>query len=311
MSDTNVVVEEEAQASPRDPKRIALIALGAVAVLALLWFVVLGPLLAGGGDEASSEGFPPPKSAPNTQTAAGSSATAETAAAETLPVETYEVYLSRDPFEPVVPAPAAAGTGDQAGGATNGGTTGGTNGGTTGGTTGGTNGGTTGATESPTPPPIDARMLGVSADEQGADQAMIRVGDIIYTVGTGDAFGDGYAVTGIAGTCATVTHGGFTYQLCEGQAATPAGDGTTTGAASGCTSDGQVVCDGREVSLVDVYSKSGSPFASVRVDSTIYDVTNGDRFAENFQMLSVDSPCATMQYGDDTFTLCEGERVLK
>ena len=310
MSDAEVVVEE--QAASRDPRRIALIALGAVAVLALLWFFVLSPLLGGGTDEASTEGFPPPKPAASEQAAGhAQTATQQAVQAEALPVETYEVYLSRDPFEPVVPAPAAAGDSGSSGQGRSTGGTGSTSGSTSGDTTGGSTSGGTAGGSTETPPPIDAKMLGTSTDDQGADQAMIRVGDVIYTVGAGDTFADGYAVDTISGTCATVTHGGFSYQLCEGQSATPAGGGTTNGAATGCTSDGQVVCDGREVSLVDVYTKSGAPWASVRVDSTIYDVTKGDVFASNFQMLSVDTPCATMQYGDDTFTLCEGDRVLK
>ncbi len=49
----------------------------------------------------------------------------------------------------------------------------------------------------------------------------------------------------------------------------------------------------------------------VRVDETIYEVRAGETFAGNFQVISVEPPCATLLFGDDAFTLCEGETTLK
>ncbi|HEX9766993.1 MAG TPA: hypothetical protein VGA36_09535 [Nitriliruptorales bacterium] len=135
-----------------------------------------------------------------------------------LPIETYEIFLSRDPFQPLTPPPGSDG----------GGTDGGTDGGTGG--TGTTTDGTTGTTD-----------------------------------GTGD----------------------------------------------GCSGDGEVVCDGHVVTLVDVFVTDGVPGAQVQVDSTIYTVGVGDVFATNFLVRAIDAPCVTLAFGDDTFTLCEGERVLK
>jgi hypothetical protein len=47
------------------------------------------------------------------------------------------------------------------------------------------------------------------------------------------------------------------------------------------------------------------------VDGTVYTVDEGEQFAESFQLLSINGECATMLYGDDQFTLCEGEEILK
>lgn len=68
---------------------------------------------------------------------------------------------------------------------------------------------------------------------------------------------------------------------------------------------------GREVVLKDVSTNPGDKSASVDVDGVTYDVLPGDRFAENFKLVTVYGKCATMLFGDDQFTLCEGERVLK
>jgi len=68
---------------------------------------------------------------------------------------------------------------------------------------------------------------------------------------------------------------------------------------------------GREVVLKDVSTNPGDKSASVNVDGVTYDVLPGDRFAENFKLVTVYGKCATMLFGDDQFTLCEGERVLK
>lgn len=153
---------------------------------------------------------------------------------ELLPLVTYEVFLARDPFEPLVPS---GGGGDGTG--TTGGTDGGTTGGTDGGTTGGTDGDTTGGTDGGT------------------------------------------------------TDGGT--------------DGTDP-----CTQNGEVVCDGHVVSLVDVFvDEDGTERAVIQVDESIYEVVAGQQFATNFQVSSIDPPCVTLLYGDDAFSLCEGEQVLK
>ena len=103
----------------------------------------------------------------------------------------------------------------------------------------------------------------------------------------------------------------------------PAG-GTATGTDTGEGADGddgQVLIDerdnqgggesigGHRVRLVDVYPSGDR--AQVQVDGTVYTVDEGEQFADNFELVGTSGQCATMLYGDDEFTLCEGEEVLK
>lgn len=78
----------------------------------------------------------------------------------------------------------------------------------------------------------------------------------------------------------------------------------------GCVDDGTVVCDGQVVKLVDVFD-DGQPGAVVQIDETVYEVRVGETFAGNYLVRSIDPPCATLLFGDDAFTLCEGESALK
>lgn len=216
MSDQDTVVVQDPAANRQ---RVLLIVLGAVVVLALLWLFVLAPLLAGDDDEIDD----PAAVVPEETDAPELTPSPQITDAQELPVETFEVFLSRDPFRPVRAAPAADGT---TGGATTGGVT-------TGGVT--TGGETTGAPTTPTP---------------------------------------GAPTTG--GT------GGESAQV-----------------------------DGREVALIDVFVEDGVERAVVQVDGSAHEVGEGDTFAENFRVLSIDPPCVTLLFGDDAFTLCEGDRVLK
>jgi hypothetical protein len=65
------------------------------------------------------------------------------------------------------------------------------------------------------------------------------------------------------------------------------------------------------VRLVDVFTQGGRQRAQVQVDGTVYTVDEGETFAESFEVLSVSNDCATMLFGDDQFTMCEGEEILK
>ncbi len=89
------------------------------------------------------------------------------------------------------------------------------------------------------------------------------------------------------------------------------GTGTGTGDGDGTGTGGGESVGGHRVSLVDVFRGEHGPRAQVQVDGTVYTVDEGERFAENFQLLSINGECATMLYGDDQFTLCEGEEILK
>lgn len=112
--------------------------------------------------------------------------------------------------------------------------------------------------------------------------------------GTGGTTGDGTAGDGTAGDGTN-------------------GDGTNGDGTAGegpPPSDGQNVGRHR-VAVVDVYTEDGNDRAQIRVDGTVYTVDEGENFAENFRLVSASGRCATILYGDDEFTLCEGEEILK
>ena len=93
------------------------------------------------------------------------------------------------------------------------------------------------------------------------------------------------------------------------------GDGTidggdTNGSGTGDGSNGSNV-DGHRVKVIDVFRQNGRDRAQVQVDGTVYTVDEGEDFATNFRLVSASGQCATMLFGDDEFTLCEGEEILK
>lgn len=303
----------------RSPAVVALIAIVALLALGLLWFLVVAPLM-GGDDDASEDDVVVTR--PVAPEDAPTAIPDEADELALLPIETYEIFLARDPFEPVVPRPdEGAGTGDvdvdgdgvpdvvivdvDGDGVPDGGTDGGTD---------GVPGDGTGTDDPDGAAQHNAVLIDVFTDDNGQPRALIRVDDRIYTVGEGDDFADGYALVAIEGTCVTFTFQGNAFTLCEGggEPGQP-GDGTDPGTDTGpCRGTDEVVCEGRTVTLIDVFTTDdGTPVAVVQVDSTVYEVRRGDTFAQNFQVVSIDPPCVTLLYGDDAFTLCEGERALK
>lgn len=93
--------------------------------------------------------------------------------------------------------------------------------------------------------------------------------------------------------------------------ATPAPGETTTGTAIGGGGGRNESVGGHRVRLVDVFREGGREQARVQVDGTVYTVGEGERFAGNFELLSIEGRCASLLFGDDQFTLCEGEEILK
>jgi hypothetical protein len=88
------------------------------------------------------------------------------------------------------------------------------------------------------------------------------------------------------------------------------GGGTGTGGSDTIGQGGRNV-EGHTVRLVDIFTENGRERAQVQVDGTVYTVDEGEVFADSFQLLSISGDCATMLYGDDQFTICEGEEILK
>ena len=88
----------------------------------------------------------------------------------------------------------------------------------------------------------------------------------------------------------------------------PSGGSDISGGDSG---GGGASVGGRRVRLVDTFRAGGQERARVQVDGTVYTVSEGDRFADNFELVSISGSCASLLYGDDQFSLCEGEEILK
>ena len=87
-------------------------------------------------------------------------------------------------------------------------------------------------------------------------------------------------------------------------------DGTGTSGGPGRTA-GDSDIGGHSVKLVDAFVQGGRSRARVNVEGTVFTVDEGERFAENFELVSAQGSCVTMLFGDDQFTLCEGEEILK
>jgi hypothetical protein len=138
----------------------------------------------------------------------GPSGTTTTTAAAEVPIDTFEVFATRDPFEPPF---------DETSDTTGGGGTGTT----TPGDTSGGNGGTT-PTTSPSFDPDGGQVvsvLDVFETEDGTPQARVQVGSTVYTVGESQVFADSYRVVALdpdAG-CGTFLFGDTQFELCEGE----------------------------------------------------------------------------------------------
>lgn len=141
--------------------------------------------------------------------------------------------------------------------------------------------------------------------------------------GGGGTAGGGTAGGGFAGGDTTATTffvgggggsgGGTTQTTIRGGSG--AGSGGTTTTAPGGSSGGQANEPRRQqrVALLDVLRRQGRVVAQVRVNDTVHTVGEGDVFAENYRVLSIDeaNKCGRFIFGDEQFRLCRGEETLK
>ena len=111
-----------------------------------------------------------------------------------------------------------------------------------------------------------------------------------------------------AGTT-TTTDGGTTTGTGGNPGTAPSGGSDISG--DGGSSGGSQNVGGRRVRVIDTFRAGGEERARVQVDGTVYTVGEGDRFADNFEVMSISGSCVSMLYGDDQFSLCEGEEILK
>ncbi len=206
--------DESALRKDLNSKQLLLVVGLAVVLLAVVYFF----FLKGGGEQPADLGVPPVGSpAPVTSVAPQEDPDDE------APVETFEVFTRRDPFEPVVD---------------------------------------------------------ISGGEGGPVSTVVTTpeGEVIEDSG-GDTF-------------------------------TPdPTDDTTTPDETDTNTDSNT--SGTEVRVVDVFRADGSKRAQIRVEGTVYIVDVGETFADSFRLLSISGKCASLLFGDDQFTLCEGETAYK
>lgn len=86
------------------------------------------------------------------------------------------------------------------------------------------------------------------------------------------------------------------------------GNGSAPGDGGG---DGNGNIGGHRVRVIDVFTEGGRDRAQIQVDGTVYTVDVGETFADNFELVGTSGRCATVLFGDDQFTICEGEEILK
>jgi hypothetical protein len=86
---------------------------------------------------------------------------------------------------------------------------------------------------------------------------------------------------------------------------TPA-PGGSPGPTGGPTGSG-----GQRVTLVSISGSGANRVAVVIVDGTEYEVSEGETFAGSYRVKSLTAECGTFVFGDEQFTLCVGQEVLK
>jgi hypothetical protein len=83
--------------------------------------------------------------------------------------------------------------------------------------------------------------------------------------------------------------------------------GNSSGDASGGTTPASHSAQ-LPVRLISVAPAQG---VIVRIDGRSHRTSEGERFARNFELVSVGARCAAILYGDEQFRLCEGQEILK
>ena len=184
-------------------------------VLGVLVAVFVGRMLLSGNGAESSAASTPTSGALLAPASARATGSTTTTLGGTLAQDTFDVYSTRNPFEPAFQETASteATTSTTAAGATT--TTG------AGGTTTTTVVAGTTTTTQPSYNPTQGTtvaLLDVYLDGQTV-LAKVQVGSTVSTVGVGDVFGPGtsYRVVSLDEPCGQFLYGDSPFQLCEGQ----------------------------------------------------------------------------------------------
>ena len=92
---------------------------------------------------------------------------------------------------------------------------------------------------------------------------------------------------------------------------TPGPGGTPAPGGGPGPSGGPSGGDAQRVTLLSISGSGSSRTASVLVDGQEYTVSEGETFAGSYRVKSLTADCGTFVFGDEQFTLCEGQEVLK
>jgi hypothetical protein len=96
--------------------------------------------------------------------------------------------------------------------------------------------------------------------------------------------------------------------------AAPAAGGTTTTPATGSTGTtggSSAAVGGQRVALVHVFTKNGKQYAQTKIGDKVYTPLVGEVFGGSYKLLATSGKSATYLFGDEQFSLSEGQEVLK
>jgi hypothetical protein len=186
-------------------ERRRLIVLGSVAgVLVVVLFAKLVLFSGGGGSHTTQSTLP------SITGGASPSTTAPPATRSNGTPPTFDVFATKNPFEPVlIVTPTTAPTGSTTPTIPTPGTTGST----------GTGGSTTTTTVPSNEPAqgTSVALLDVFQQADGTPMAKVQVGSTVYTVAVGDVFAVSYRVVSLNAPCGQFLFGDASFQLCEGE----------------------------------------------------------------------------------------------
>jgi hypothetical protein len=91
----------------------------------------------------------------------------------------------------------------------------------------------------------------------------------------------------------------------------PAGTTDVPPATTGTTGGSSASVGGQRVALVHVYTKNGKQYAQTKVGDKVYSPLVGEVFGGSYKLLATSGKSATYLFGDEQFSLSEGQEVLK
>ena len=163
-------------------ERRRLIVLSSIAGVLVLLLIAKFTVFNGGGSDSTSATLPP------TTLSTAASATTAPSSRSTSPPATFDVFATKNPFEPVIIV--------------------------------------TPPTDGSTPPPTDGTtqttgtsvaLLDVFQGQDGTPMAKVQVGSTVYTVSEGDVFATSYRVVSLDAPCGQFLFGDAPFKLCEGE----------------------------------------------------------------------------------------------